>query len=50
MLIFKQRKFVEIETYVVTRLASLPELYNNLELLQNTPAVDMFTNGVAIYS
>ena len=45
MLISKQRKICRDRKLRGDKVGSLPKLCDNPELLQNTPAVDMDTNG-----
>ena len=49
-LISEQRKICKARILHGDKVGSLPELCSNPELLQNTPSIDMDTNGAAIYS
>jgi hypothetical protein len=49
MLISKHRKFCRDRNLRGDKVGSLPELSDNPKLLQNTPVIDMDTNGAHFY-
>jgi hypothetical protein len=49
MLISKHRKFCRDRNLRGDKVGSLPELSDSPKLLQNTPVVDMDTNGAHFY-